>query len=83
MAEAVGVRGIRLETPGDVDKGIAEAFAHDGPVLVDAVVSRMVLPMPPGITVEMAKGFSLYMIKAVIDGRGEDLVDLARANLWQ
>jgi pyruvate dehydrogenase (quinone) len=83
MAEAVGVRGIRLETPGDVDKGIAEALAHDGPVLVDAVVSRMVLPIPPGITVEMAKGFSLYMIKAVIDGRGEDLVDLARANLWQ
>jgi pyruvate dehydrogenase (quinone) len=83
MAEAVGVRGIRLETPGDVDKGIAEAFAHDGPVLVDAVVSRMVLPMPPGITVEMAKGFSLYMIKAIIGGRGDDLVDLARANLWQ
>jgi pyruvate dehydrogenase (quinone) len=83
MAEAVGVRGIRLETPGEVDKGIAEALAHDGPVLVDAVVSRMVLPIPPGITLEMAKGFSLYMLKAVIDGRGEDLVDLARANLWQ
>jgi pyruvate dehydrogenase (quinone) len=31
----------------------------------------------------MAKGFSLYMLRAVIDGRGEDLVDLARANLWQ
>jgi pyruvate dehydrogenase (quinone) len=30
MAEAVGVRGIRLEAPGDVDKGIAEALAHDG-----------------------------------------------------
>jgi pyruvate dehydrogenase (quinone) len=83
MAEAVGVQGIRLETPGDVDKGIAEALAHDGPVLVDAVVSRMVLPIPPSITVEMAKGFSLYMLKAIIDGRGEDLVDLARANLWQ
>jgi pyruvate dehydrogenase (quinone) len=83
MAEAVGVRGIRLETPEQVDRGIAEALAHDGPVLVDAVVSRMVLPIPPSITVEMAKGFSLYMLKAVIDGRGEDLVDLARANLWQ
>jgi pyruvate dehydrogenase (quinone) len=83
MAEAVGVRGIRLETPVEVDGGIAEALAHDGPVLVDAVVSRLVLPIPPSITVEMAKGFSLYMIKAVIDGRGEDLVDLARANLWQ
>jgi pyruvate dehydrogenase (quinone) len=82
MAEAVGVRGIRLEDPGDVESGIADAVAHDGPVLVDAVVSRMVLPIPPAITVEMAKGFTLYMVKAVMNGRGDDLVDLAKANLW-
>jgi pyruvate dehydrogenase (quinone) len=83
MADAVGVRGIRLEDPGDVERGIAEALAHDGPVLVDAVVSRMVLPIPPSITVEMAKGFTLYMLKAVMGGRGDDLIDLAKANLWQ
>jgi pyruvate dehydrogenase (quinone) len=83
MAEAVGVRGIRLENPGDVEGRVAEALAHQGPVLVDAVVSRMVLPIPPSITVEMAKGFSLYMLKAIIGGRGDDLVDLARTNLWQ
>jgi pyruvate dehydrogenase (quinone) len=83
MAEAVGIRGIRLENPGEVERGIADALAHDGPVLVDAVVSRMVLPIPPSITVEMAKGFSLYMLKAVMGGRGDDLVDLARTNLWQ
>jgi pyruvate dehydrogenase (quinone) len=83
MAEAVGVRGIRLEDPGDVEKGIADALARDGPVLVDAVVSRMVLPIPPSITVEMAKGFTLYMLKAVMGGRGDDLVDLAKTNLWQ
>jgi len=83
MAEAVGVRGIRIEDPGDVESGIAQALAHDGPVLVDAVVSRMVLPIPPGITVEMAKGFTLYMVKAVMSGRGDDLIDLAKANLWQ
>src|SRR5262245_6885343 len=82
MADAVGVRGIRLEDPGDVEHGIAEALAHDGPVLVDAVVSRMVLPIPPSITVEMAKGFTLYMLKAVMGGRGDDLIDLAKANLW-
>jgi pyruvate dehydrogenase (quinone) len=83
MAEAVGVRGIRLEDPRDVEGRVAEALAHKGPVLVDAVVSRMVLPIPPSITVEMAKGFSLYMLKAIIGGRGDDLVDLARTNLWQ
>jgi pyruvate dehydrogenase (quinone) len=83
MAEAVGVRGIRLEDPGEVEGGIADALAYDGPVLIDAVVSRSVLPIPPSITVEMAKGFSLYMLKAVMGGRGDDLIDLARTNLWQ
>jgi pyruvate dehydrogenase (quinone) len=82
MAEASGVRGIRLEDPADVDAGIAAALAHDGPVLVDAVVSRTVLPIPPAVTAEMAMGFTLYMVKAVFNGRADDLVDLARSNLW-
>jgi hypothetical protein len=50
---------------------------RDLPALVDAVVSRMVLPIPPRITVEMAKGFTLYMVKAVMSGRGDDLIDVA------
>jgi pyruvate dehydrogenase (quinone) len=83
MAESVGVRGIRLEDPGDVESGIAGALAHNGPVLIDAVVSRMALPVPPSITSEMAKGFTLYMLKAIMAGRGDELVDLARTNLWQ
>jgi pyruvate dehydrogenase (quinone) len=50
-------------------------------VLVDAVVSNAVLPIPPSNTIEMAKGFTLYMLKAVFNGRADDLVDLARPNL--
>ena len=83
MAEAVGVRGIRVEHPGEVGDGIAAALAHDGPVLVDAVVNRTELAMPPSITMEMAKGFTLYMVKAVMSGRGDELIDLARTNLWR
>ncbi|WP_369721903.1 ubiquinone-dependent pyruvate dehydrogenase [Bradyrhizobium sp. LLZ17] len=83
MAEAAGIRGIRLEDPAEVDNGIAAALAHDGPVLIDAVVNRTELAMPPSITLEMAKGFTLYMIKAVISGRGDEVVDLARSNLWR
>jgi pyruvate dehydrogenase (quinone) len=83
MAEAVGVRGIRLEDPAEVDQGIAAALADDGPVLVDAVVNRTELAMPPSITAEMAKGFTLYMVKAVISGRADEVIDLARTNLWR
>jgi len=83
MAEAVGVRGIRIEDPGEVESGIAAALAHDGPVLVDAVVNRSELAMPPSITAEMAKGFTLYMVKAIMSGRGDEVIDLARTNLWR
>ena len=55
MAEAVGVRGVRLEDPGEVESGIAAALAHDGPVLVDAVVNRTELAMPPAVTMETVR----------------------------
>ena len=83
MAEAMGIRGIRLEDPAKVNEGIAAALAHDGPLLVDAVVNRTELAMPPAITVEMAKGFSLYMVKAVLNGRADEVIDLARTNVWR
>jgi pyruvate dehydrogenase (quinone) len=83
MAEAIGIRGIRLEDPAEVDAGIAAAFAHDGPVLIDAVVHRTELAMPPSVNVEMAKGFTLYMLKAVMSGRADELIDLAETNLWR
>jgi hypothetical protein len=54
---------------------------NDGPVLVDAVVNRTELAMPSVVTLEMAKGFTLYIVKAVISGRGGELIDLARTNL--
>jgi pyruvate dehydrogenase (quinone) len=83
MAEAVGIRGIRLEDSADVDGSIAAAFAHDGPVLIDAVVNRTELAMPPSISIEMAKGFTLYMVKAIMNGRTDEIIDLAKSNLWR
>ena len=66
-----------------VEAGIAAALVHEGPVLVDAVASRTELVMPPAVTTEMATGFTLYMVKAVMSGRGDELLELARTNLWR
>jgi pyruvate dehydrogenase (quinone) len=82
MGEAVGVRGIRIEDSGQLESALASALAHDGPVLIDAQVSRSELAMPPTVTLEMAKGFSLYMVKAIMNGRTDEIIDLARTNLW-
>jgi pyruvate dehydrogenase (quinone) len=81
MAEAAGIKGVRIERPEEVDQKIAEAMKHPGPVVIDAVVNRMELAMPPKVTADMAKGFTLYMLKAVLNGRADEIVELARTNL--
>jgi len=81
MAEAIGMKGVRIEDPAEVQAKLAEALAHPGPVLVDAVVNRLELAMPPKVTADMAKGFTLYMLKAVLNGRVDEVVELARSNL--
>jgi len=83
MAEAVGLRGLRAETPEQVVPMIEQALKHDGPALVEVLVSRQELSMPPTITVDQAKGFSLFMLRAVLSGRGDEIVDLARVNVFR
>jgi pyruvate dehydrogenase (quinone) len=81
MANAVGIKGVRITAPSEVESKLAEAFAYPGPVVIDAVINRMELAMPPKITGEMAKGFTLYMMKAVMNGRADEVMELAATNL--
>jgi pyruvate dehydrogenase (quinone) len=81
MAEAIGIKGVRIEDPAEAQDKLAEAMAHPGPVVIDARVARMELAMPPKVTAEMGKSFMLYMLKAVLNGRANELVELARTNV--
>jgi pyruvate dehydrogenase (quinone) len=81
LAEAAGLLGLTAETPGQVRPMIAQALAHKGPALVEVLVSRQELSMPPTITFEQAKGFSLFALKAVLSGRGDEIMDLAKINI--
>jgi pyruvate dehydrogenase (quinone) len=81
IAEGAGLLGLRAETPDQVEPAIAQALKHDGPALVEVLVARQELSMPPTIFYEQAKGFSLFMLKAVLNGRGDELIDLAKVNL--
>ena len=80
IAEAAGIKGIRVEKASDIDTALQDAFAYEGPVLIDVITATEELAMPPQIKFEQAKGFSLYMLRAVISGRGDEVVDLAKTN---
>jgi pyruvate dehydrogenase (quinone) len=81
IAEAAGILGLTAETPEQVRPMITQAFQHDGPALVEVRVSRQELSMPPTISLDQVKGFGLFMIKAILSGRGDEIIDLAKVNL--
>jgi hypothetical protein len=70
-----------VEDPADLKPALIEAFSHDGPALLDVVVNRMELSMPPTITLDQAVGFNLWALKTVLNGRGDEVIDLALSNL--
>jgi len=83
LAQSAGVLGLKAETAKDVRPTLQKAFKHDGPALVEVLVHRQELSMPPTITLEQAAGFGIFMLKAVISGRGDELIDLAKVNLFR
>jgi pyruvate dehydrogenase (quinone) len=83
VAEAAGIMGLRAERPEQVKSILKQALEHNGPALIDVIVNPQELFMPPTINLEQIRGFTLYMIKAVLNGRGDEIVDLAKTNLFR
>lgn len=83
VANAMGIHGQRVEKPDDLQGALRAAFDHDGPALVDVVTARQELSIPPAITAEQVKGFTLYALRTIMSGRGDELVDLADTNVFR
>jgi pyruvate dehydrogenase (quinone) len=82
MAEAAGVLGLKANVPEQVRPMIAQALSHPGPALVEVVVNRQELIVPPSVKLDQVMGFSLFMMKAVINGRGNEVIDLLKTNAF-
>ena len=83
IAEGAGLLGIHVDDPEDVRPAIERALAYDGPALVDIPVNRQELAMPPSLKLDQIVDFNLYMIRAILNGRGDEIVDLAKTNLFR
>jgi pyruvate dehydrogenase (quinone) len=82
VAEAMGAKGIRIEDPGDVREGLAEALAYkDGPVVVDAVVDPLALSLPSHVPFHTAKGFTLSLAKQVWNGKMDEVIKTMERNI--
>lgn len=83
IANTVGILGLRAERPDQVGPLMSELLNHPGPALLDVVVSRQEVAMPPSLNRSIVEAFGLWLIKAVLSGRGDEVVDLAKVNLFR
>jgi pyruvate dehydrogenase (quinone) len=81
VADACGILGRNVQDPGELEEALRAALDHPGPALVSVKVARQELSMPPTIDFEQAKGFGIYLVKAMLNGRGDEVLDLAKTNL--
>jgi pyruvate dehydrogenase (quinone) len=81
MSRAAGIFAIRVEDPAKLPNAMRAFLDFDGPSLLDVRTARNELSMPPKIDGQQVKGFSLYVLRAVMDGRGDAVLDLAKTNL--
>ena len=81
VASALGLYGTRVERPADLAAALEKAFDHDGPALIEVMTARQELSLPPTITFEQVRNFTLYATRTVLSGRGDELIDLAKTNV--
>jgi pyruvate dehydrogenase (quinone) len=81
VARAVGLHGVRIEHPGELDDSLRAALAHDGPAVIEVMTTRQELSIPPKITAEQAAGFTLWATRSILSGSGDEVLEVAKSNI--
>jgi pyruvate dehydrogenase (quinone) len=80
VAEAMGIKGISIRDPEEVERGLKEAFDYNGAVLVDVMTDSTALALPPKIDLDMVKGMALSMTKMMLGGKFENVLQMVKGN---
>ncbi|MFI5312855.1 MAG: thiamine pyrophosphate-requiring protein [Candidatus Dormibacteria bacterium] len=67
-ANLIGLKGIRLNRAADIEDAVAQAFAADRPVILDAMTDPEEAPLPPHITFKQARKFAHAVLEDPADG---------------
>lgn len=71
VAQAMGITGIRVTDPADLEDSVRRAFGTAGPVLLDVLTNPDEIAVPAKPTVEQGWGFAVAKMKEVVRSHGE------------
>jgi pyruvate dehydrogenase (quinone) len=80
VAQAMGMKGMTVKDPDNVEQALKEAFLYEGPVLVNIFTDPNALAMPPKVELTQMKGMALSMSKLVLNGRMDEVLDTFKSN---
>jgi pyruvate dehydrogenase (quinone) len=80
IAEAMGMPGITISDPAEVESGLEKAFLQEGPVLVNIQTDPNALAMPPKLEFDQMKGMALYIGKMMLGGRMDKVFKIISSN---
>lgn len=80
LAQTLGLEGFRVDKTDQLEEAMQQWLATDKPALLDVRVSRMELVMPPKIEASQVMSTAMFGIKAVLNGRTDEVVSLIRDN---
>ena len=81
VAEAIGIWGKTVRKASEIEAAVQEWLAQPGPALLNVPVSPLELVKPPFVELKPVVGMALYSARAILHGRGADVLELVRENL--
>jgi pyruvate dehydrogenase (quinone) len=80
LAKACGIAAWHVEEGDDLEAMMRQWLAADGPALLDVPVNRVELVMPPKVTFSQVASTAMFGVKAVLNGRTSEVMDLIEDN---
>ncbi|WP_243050315.1 thiamine pyrophosphate-dependent enzyme [Dyella sp. RRB7] len=81
VAEAIGLWGRTVSKASELDAAIGDWLAQPGPALLNVHVNQLELVQPPKIEAKPIIGLGMYSVRAILNGRGADVLEMIRENI--
>ncbi|HUA03169.1 MAG TPA: ubiquinone-dependent pyruvate dehydrogenase [Solirubrobacteraceae bacterium] len=81
IGRAVGLHGVRIERPSELEDGLREGLSHDGASIIEIMTIRQELSIPPKISYDQARGFTLWATRSILSGQGDEVIEVAKSNV--
>jgi pyruvate dehydrogenase (quinone) len=81
IGRAIGLHGIQISQESELEDGLREGLAHDGAAVIEVMTVREELGIPPNITFDQAKGFTLWASRSILSGHGREVIEVAKSNI--